>query len=183
MALLYLENNLAAGVFTPARMAVLNVLAAQAAMSLEKTRLFQEMQQREAKIRRLVDANVLGVFIGKVEGAIVEANHAFLQMLQYGRQDLVSGRLRSTDLTPTELRERDERALTEAMSTGVIQPYEKEFFRKDGSRVPVLIGGALFQDSGQEGVAFVLDLSEQKRAEAEAERAGRAGHRARAATV
>ena len=57
-----------------------------------------------------------------------------------------------------------QRALTEALETGVFQPYEKEFFRKDGSRVPVLIGGALFQ-SANEGVVFVLDLSEQKRAE------------------
>src|SRR5258705_11502069 len=85
-------------------------------------------------------------------------------MLQYGRQDLVSGRLRWTDLTPAEWRERDERALTEALATGVFQPYEKEFFRKDGSRVPVLLGGALIQ-SANEGVVFVLDLSEQKRAE------------------
>ena len=72
--------------------------------------------------------------------------------------------MRWADLTPAELRERDERALTEALATGFFQPYEKEFFRKDGSRVPVLIGGALFQNAN-EGVAFVLDLSEQKRAE------------------
>ena len=85
-------------------------------------------------------------------------------MLQYGRQDLVSGRLRLTDLSPAEWRERDERALTEAMATGAILPYEKEFLRKDGSRVPVLIGAALFQGTN-EGVVFVLDLSEQKRAE------------------
>jgi PAS domain S-box-containing protein len=107
----------------------------------------------------------LGVFIGNVEGAIAEANDAFLQMLQYGRQDLVSGRLRWTDLTPAESRERDEGALTEVMATGVVQPYEKEFLRKDGSRVPVLIGAALFQEGGKEGVVFVLDLSEQKRAQ------------------
>jgi PAS domain S-box-containing protein len=118
----------------------------------------------EDKIRRLVEVNILGIFIANVEGEIVEANQAFLQMLQYGSQDLVSGRLRWTDLTPAELRERDERALTEALATGVFQPYEKEFLRKDGSRLPVLIGGAPFQ-SANEGVGFVLDLSEQKRAE------------------
>jgi PAS domain-containing protein len=60
------------------------------------------LEDRERKIRRLVDANILGVFFGNVEGAIVEANDAFLQMLQYGRQDLVSGRLRWTDLTRAE---------------------------------------------------------------------------------
>jgi formate hydrogenlyase transcriptional activator len=124
-----------------------------------------ERKTTEDKIRRLVEAGILGIFIGNVEGEIVEPNQAFLQMLQYGREDLVSGRLRWTDLTPAEWRERDERALTEALATGVFQPYEKQFLRKDGSRLPVLIGGALFQ-SGNEGVVFVLDLSEQKRTEA-----------------
>src|SRR5258707_14825102 len=88
-------------------------------------------------------------------------------MVQYDREDLLSSRVRWTDLTPTEWRERDERAVTELKGTGTAQPYEKEYFRKDGSRVPVLIGAALFRESGGEGVAFVLDLSEQKRAEAE----------------
>jgi len=93
---------------------------------------------------------------------------AFLQMFQYDRQDLLSGRLRRTDLAPAELRERDQRAVTEALATGVFQPYEKEFLRKDGSRFPVLIGGALFQ-SGNEGVVYVLDLSEEKIREKEME--------------
>jgi PAS domain S-box-containing protein len=122
-----------------------------------------ERKTSEDKIRRLVEADILGIFIANVQGEIVEANQAFLQMLQYDRQDLVSGRLRWTDLTPAELRERDERALTEALATRAFQPYEKEFLRKDGSRLPVLIGGALFQNAN-EGVVFVLDLSEQKRA-------------------
>jgi formate hydrogenlyase transcriptional activator len=82
-----------------------------------------------------------------------------------GTLDLVSGRVRWTDLTPAEWCERDERAATDLKGTGTVQPYEKEYFRKDGSRVPVLVGGALFQEGGNEGVAFVLDLSEQKRAE------------------
>ena len=72
-----------------------------------------ERKTTEDKIQRLVDAGILGIFIANVEGEIVEANQAFLQMLQYDRQDLVSGRLRWADLTPAEWRERDERALTE----------------------------------------------------------------------
>jgi PAS domain S-box-containing protein len=123
-----------------------------------------ERKTTEDKIRRLVDAGILGIFIANLEGEIVEANRAFLQMFQYDRQDLLSGRLRWEDMTPAELRERDQRAVTEALATGFFQPYEKQFFRKDGSRLPVLLGGALFQDSN-EGVSFVLDLSEQKRAE------------------
>jgi transcriptional regulator with GAF, ATPase, and Fis domain len=86
--------------------------------------------------------------------------------VQYGREDLVSGRVSGFDLTPAEWRERDERAMAEVKATRAVQPYEREFLRKDGTRVPVLAGAALFED-GNEGVAFVLDLSEQKRAEAE----------------
>jgi PAS domain S-box-containing protein len=122
-----------------------------------------ERKTADDKIRRLVEAGIFGIFFANVDGAIVEANQAFLQMLQYDRQDLVSGRLRWADLTPAEWRERDERALTEFLETGVFH-YEKEYFRKDGSRVPVLVGGARLQNPN-EGVVFVLDLSEQKRAE------------------
>ncbi|HTF66266.1 MAG TPA: PAS domain S-box protein, partial [Edaphobacter sp.] len=165
IGILYLENNLTPHVFTPERVTVLKVLASQAAISLENSQLYRDLEDREGKIRRLVDANILGIFIWNLEGAIVGANEAFLRMLQYGRDDLVSGRVRWTDLTPTEWRERDERGVTELKGTGTVQPYEKEFFRKDGNRVPVLIGAALFQGGGNEGLAFVLDLSEQKRAE------------------
>jgi PAS domain-containing protein len=73
--------------------------------------------------------------------------------------------VRWTDLTPAEWHDRDEQALGELRATGRVQPYEKEYFRKDGSRVPALVGAAVFEGSGNEGVAFVLDLSEQKRAE------------------
>jgi formate hydrogenlyase transcriptional activator len=122
-----------------------------------------ERKTAEDNIRRLVDAGILGIFFANADGRIVEANQAFLQLLQYDREDLVSGRLRWADLTPAEWRERDERALTEFLETGVFH-YEKEYFRKDGSRVPVLVGGARLQ-SPDEGVVYVLDLSEQKRAE------------------
>jgi PAS domain S-box-containing protein len=165
IGILYLENNLTPHVFTPDRVTVLKVLASQAAISLENSQLYRDLADREGKIRRLVNANILGIFIWDLEGAIVEANEAFLHVLHYGREDLDSGRVRWRELTPLEWRECDERALAALKATGTVQPYEKEYFRKDGSRVPVLVGGALFQEGGNEGVAFVLDLSEQKRAE------------------
>jgi len=119
----------------------------------------------EAKIRRLVEANVVGIVMWNLEGAITAANDAFLRMVQYDREDLASGRVRWTDLTPAEWRDYDERAVADLRATGIFQPFEKEYFRKGGSRVAVLLGGALFEGSGSEGVAFVLDLSDQKRAE------------------
>jgi PAS domain S-box-containing protein len=132
-------------------------------------RLYGDLQEREAKIRRLVDANIIGVFFWNAD-QIVEANDAFLHMLDYSHEDLVSGRLRWTDLTPTEWRDRNERAVAEIKAAGIVQPLEKEYLRKDGSRVPVLVGAASFQGSANDGVAFVMDITEQKRAEEERER-------------
>jgi PAS domain S-box-containing protein len=125
----------------------------------------------EAKIRRLVDSNIIGICVWNLEGDIIEANEAFLHMLKYSREDLISGRVRWMDLTPAKWRDRDERAVAELKATGTAQPFQKEYFRKDGSSVPVLLGAAMFEGSGNEGVAFVLDLSEQKRAEDERKRA------------
>src|SRR5438445_612302 len=90
VALLYLENSLAPNVFTSARTAVLRVLASQAAMALESSRLYGELLEREAKIRRLVDANVVGVLISDLDGRVSEANNAYLDMVGYTRDDLVS---------------------------------------------------------------------------------------------
>jgi PAS domain S-box-containing protein len=166
---LYLENNLAPRVFAPAQLAVLKLLASQAAIALENARLYRDLAEREAKIRRLVDANIIGIFIWESEGQIIEANEAFLRMLGHDREDLVAGRLRWTDLTPPEWRKRHEQVWTpELKMTGSLQPYEKEYFRKDGSRVSVLVGAAGFDATANQGVSFVLDLTERKRAEAEA---------------
>jgi PAS domain S-box-containing protein len=165
IGMLYLENNLVPSVFAPARTAVLKMLASQAAMALENTRLYRDLADREGRIRRLVDANILGIFVANFEGRISEANDAFLRIVGYDREDLISGRLHRTELTPPEWRERDECALAELRSTGSYQPREKEYYRKDGSRVPVLVGVALFEKGGNEGVAFVVDLTERKRTE------------------
>ena len=157
----------------------LGLFANHAAVAIANARAFEEVAERqkaegevrelanglEAKIRRLVEANVVGMVLFNLEGAISGANDAFLQMVQYSREDLATGRVRWMDLTPAEWRSRDEQAITELQTTGVFRPFEKEYLRKDGSRVPVLLGGALFEGSGNEGVAFIVDLSEQKRAE------------------
>jgi PAS domain S-box-containing protein len=131
----------------------------------ERKRAEQALREREAKIRRLVEANIIGIFIWDFEGRILEANEAFLRIVGYDHEDLVAGRIRWTDLTPPEWRDRDTRLIQEQRLTGALPPFEKEYFRKDGSRVPVLIGVATFEKGGNQGVAFVLDLTERKRGE------------------
>src|SRR5262249_35655198 len=107
IGILYLENNLAPNVFTSDRVTLLEMLASQAAISLENSRLYRDLADREAKIRRLVDANIIGIMVADLEGRVLEANDAFLRMLGYDREDLAWGRVRWTELTPPEWRERD----------------------------------------------------------------------------
>lgn len=165
IGVLYLENNLSPRVFAPSRTAVLKMLASQAAIALEITCLYRDLAQREAKIQRLVEANIIGICIWHLDGRILEANDAFLRMLGYDREDLASAPLRWTDLTPPDWRERDARLLQDLRISGTLPPFEKEFFRKDGSRVLVLLGCATFEEGGDQGVSYILDLTERKRAE------------------
>ena len=130
----------------------------------ENVTLHSDLLARDKKIRRLVDANIVGIIIWEVEGRILEANDEFLRMVGYDREDLTSGRLHRTKLTPPEWRDRDARTVAELKRIGTAQPFEKEYLRKDGSRVPVLIGGAMFEEGTSQGVGFVLDLTERKRA-------------------
>ncbi|CAB3801751.1 Adaptive-response sensory-kinase SasA [Pararobbsia alpina] len=178
---LYVENNSTPGAFTSGRIAVLEVVASLAAISLENALLYADLQrenserkraeqalrEREARIRRLGDSNILGLLFWDVAGNVTDANDAFLQIVGYSRQDLLSGHVRWTDMTPPEYRAADARAIEELMRTGTCQSFEKEYIRKDGRHVPVLIGGALLEGSQENGVAFVLDLTERKEAEAE----------------
>src|SRR6202008_4760940 len=109
-----------------------------------------------------------GFLISSRKGEIIEANDAFLKMVGYDREDLAAGNMRLTNLTPPEWSASAARALEGIDTTGAVHPYEKEYVRKDTSRVPVLIGSAAFDEQRDQGVAFVLDLTERKRAEAEA---------------
>jgi PAS domain S-box-containing protein len=129
--------------------------------------LHGQLEERKAKIRRLFDANLIGIFVWDVEGRILEANDAFLRIIQYDRDELAAGRVHWSDLTPAEWRDDTARRVAEVMSTGTAQPREKEYFRKDGSRVPVLVGGAAVSEEQDQGIAFVVDLSERKHAEQE----------------
>ena len=133
-------------------------------------------RSKESKIRRLVDSNIIGILIGTPDGHVREANEAFLRIVGYNQADVAEGRLRRTELTPAEWRDADAQALAEMRATGVAQPFEKEYLRKDGSRVPVLIGGAALDEEGGAVVLFIVDLTDRKRAEADKRESERRFH-------
>ena len=157
----------------PERARLLELLAGQAAICLENTRLYGDLQERESKVRRVVDPNIIGICIFDLDRRVMDANDAFLGIVGYSRDDVMSGRLSFARMTPPEWAGADERLLAELVSTGTWRPAEKEFLRKDGSRVPVLVGGATFGELRHQGVAFVVDLTDRKRAEAEVAHANR----------
>ncbi len=121
------------------------------------------LRRSEARFRRLTDANIIGIISSRAgDGTINEANDEFLRIVGYGREEFAAGANRWSVLTPPDWAPARERALAELREFGRFVPYEKEYLRKDGSRVPVLAGGALVEDSDDEIVSYVLDLSAQR---------------------
>ena len=177
--ILLLENTLASHTFTPARIAVLELLAAQAAISLENTRLYGDLQEREAKVRRLVDSSIIGILIGNPDGHVQEANRgvspdAWIRSSRPRSGSIAPGGVDAARNGMTGTR----RAVAEMRATGTAQPFEKEYFRKDGSRVPVLVAGTTLDERGDSVVIFAVDLTERKRAEADMRESERRYHEA-----
>lgn len=124
-----------------------------------------ELATGDKTLFRLVDANIIGVATCDADGRILEANDAYLDMLGYSREDLATGRLAWRDLTPPEWEDVSRRAVAEIQATGRCEAFEKEYLRKDGTRVPVLMASAAIDESQSRIVAFVLDLTARKRAD------------------
>ncbi|MBD2082883.1 PAS domain S-box protein [Leptolyngbya sp. FACHB-17] len=124
------------------------------------------LRRSEARFSRLVESNIIGVILAEADGNITEANDAFLEIVGYGRDDLNNGVMRWFEMTPPEYQERDQQGIRELSMTGRCTPFEKEYIRKDGSRVPILIGAALLEEDQTSWVCFVLDLTESKQVEA-----------------
>ena len=123
------------------------------------------LKASEEKLRMLAESNLIGILFGDVDGGISEANDEFLRIVGYRREQLECGELRWIDMTPPEYLPLDEIGIAEARAEGVCTPYEKEYIRPDGSRIPVLVGYILLGKKRQESVAFILDLTVRKQLE------------------
>ncbi|HEY9664677.1 MAG TPA: PAS domain S-box protein, partial [Allocoleopsis sp.] len=131
----------------------------------EREQAFRALQRSEARFRRLIESNVIGIMFSQIDGSITDANDAFLQIVGYDRTDLTHGTINWQTMTPPEYAHLNQAAEAELTKTGAFSAFKKEYFRKDGHRVPVMIGGALLDDSQQAIVAFVLDLTQHQQAE------------------
>ncbi len=127
----------------------------------------EALRSSEARFRRLVESSIIGIMITDIYGVVTEANDALLSMLGYSRDDLP---LRWDAMTPPEWRHLDEVAIDQLNQDGIANPWEKEYVGKDGRRVPILVGVSLLEESSEDCICFVIDLTERKRAEQELRR-------------
>lgn len=154
-------------------------LASRVSLAIVNAKLYNE-SQREIEARKrteeelrviqrqfqgLYDANIVGVIYADLKGNIKKANDAFLEMIGYTQNDLKSGQVNWSDMTPEEWTEADERAISNLMEEGMARPYEKEYFTKDGDRVPVIVAAALINKKTTETIALILDISQRKELE------------------
>ncbi len=131
----------------------------------------EALQRSNSRFRKLFDANIIGIILADLSGRLLEANDAFLALVDYSREDLASGTLRWDNITPPEHASADERAIVSLRETGICPAWEKEYLRRDGRHVPVLVGVSMLDDSLSECICFVIDMTEQKKAQEQLRRA------------
>ncbi|MGV8108796.1 PAS domain S-box protein [Methanospirillum sp.] len=133
----------------------------------EKRKLEEDIRKTTEKISAFFHAPVLGTVLGDIHGNISTANSEFLRIIGYTEEDLLSGKIKWKTITPVDFLSLDEYAIQEAKMNGNCTPYEKQYIRSDGTRIWVLVGFVLLEPEREESVAFVLDISKQKKIEDE----------------
>ncbi|MGI8989000.1 MAG: PAS domain-containing hybrid sensor histidine kinase/response regulator [Bryobacteraceae bacterium] len=146
------------------------MLGREKAARAEAESVLAALRQSETRVRRLFESNIIGII--EVDGNhVLDANDFFLRMTGYTREELRQRQIRWRDMTPAKHHAADRQALQELAAKGACTPFEKEIVRKDGTTVPILIGGAAVKNAAIDNaeactcVCFVLDLTERKQLE------------------
>jgi PAS domain S-box-containing protein len=162
------DLNLARGFADHASLAIANARSREAerATRAQRLRAEQARQVAESRFARLADSGVIGILVATLDARVIEVNDALLELIGYSREEVFSGQFRWMDLTPPEWRPNDLIAIDELATRGVARLRGKEYIRKDGSRIPVLVGSAMVEGDARESISFVLDLSGSSRATA-----------------
>jgi PAS domain S-box-containing protein len=154
------DRNLACALADHAAIAIAN------ARSYAAERAARDAAEKAtARFSRLSQAGVIGIVVVDLDGRVVDINDTLLHLVGYSRDEIISGRVAWTALTPPEWSDVDARAIDQLRTSGVASLREKEFLRKDGTRAPVLAGSAMLGDGTTECISFVLDLAGRKEAE------------------
>ena len=140
-------------------------LAERIYIHIERARAEDALRESERRFRSVFSSNMAAMGVWTADGDIIDANDALLELIGWTRRELENGEINWKDITPPEYLPQDEQVLREIAERGNCTPFEKEYFRKDGGRIPVLIGGGHFDEAGETGIFFAIDLTERRRAE------------------
>ncbi|HWQ49929.1 MAG TPA: PAS domain S-box protein [Methanosarcina sp.] len=131
----------------------------------ERIKAREALRESEARLRQFYESDMIGVYYFNLDGSITDANDKLLEIVGYTHEDLQAGKVNWNKMIPPEYRPLDGQIIAEMKTVGLKEPQEKEYIRKDGSHVPVIVGVATFDQVRNEGIAFVLDVTEKKKAE------------------
>ncbi len=132
-----------------------------------------KVRESHAQLKRLVDSNIVGVIVSRGT-QVIDANDLFLSMLGYSREEMIAGQVNWQQATAPDFMERSMAAVEEVRERGSCTPFEKEYIRRDGTRVPVYLGAAILtREPELTSICFVVDLTAQKALERELHLANR----------
>jgi len=131
----------------------------------DRQKIERALRESEERFRRMFDSNVVGMLFADFQGHIIDTNNRFLEMIGYSRQELESGTIDWIAITPEEYLAKDYECMEQLIKYGEVTPWEKEYYRKDGSRIAILIGAALLQGSNNEAICVIIDISDRKQSE------------------
>jgi PAS domain S-box-containing protein len=136
--------------------------------AVERKRAAQALRQSDERFRRIFEADVIGVLITD-GGRFLEANDHFLRIVGYTREEFDGMQMTWRTITPPELVEASRIAFYQAVSEGGnCRPFEKEYIRKDGTRVPVLVAGIGLHETQEKRIlVLVVDLTERRNLESQ----------------
>jgi PAS domain S-box-containing protein len=131
----------------------------------ERKRVEEALTVAHTRLERMSSSNVIGLVLANMQGGLLEVNDYYLNVLGFTRSEFEAGQIRWDERTPPEHLSADWQAIEELRDRGICTPYEKEYIRKDGSRVWVLIADALMPGPDEQILALVVDITDRKRAE------------------
>ena len=123
------------------------------------------LQQSEERFRRIFYSRVVGMIFADFQGNIIDANDCFLEMIGYTREELETGAIDWLGMTPPEYLAKDYQCMEYLIQNGEVEPWEKEYYRKDGSRIAILIGAAFLPETNNETICVIIDISDRKQSE------------------
>lgn len=139
-------------------------LAVRVSFAIHNAQLYDQAQKVENRFKSLYESNIVGVIFTRTDGTLISANSYFLDMLGFTEEDLQNG-INLKEQTPIDQKQKQFEYIKELNITGMLQPFEKEYIRKDGSKVPVIVGSVMQDFDKQEVLSFVLDITERKKLE------------------